>query len=254
MANVPNTAVILAAGMGSRLGERGRLQPKGFIQFDERPIIEHSLEKMRTAGICRVVIVTGHLAERYQDLAKRYTGLVELVHNPRYADSGSMYSLYQARERLKETFWLFESDLVYERNALVEMSQVEHCSALLLSGATGSGDEVYVEAAEDCLVNLSKQREQLGSNVLGELVGISRIEPDCFESMCERAERVFVDTLHMEYEHGLVAATTDVSVRCRQVADLAWSEVDTEEHWLRVRDRVYPEILRRDRQSNGENT
>jgi len=223
------------------------LRPKGFIQFDERPIIEYSLEKIKAVGIENVLIVTGHLSEYYQRLSECYNGFLELVHNPYYAESGSMYSLYQARERLQEPFWLFESDLVYECKALQELAKVERGSVLLLSGPTGSGDEVYVETTGDYLHNLSKCREQLGTYVRGELVGISRIEPDCFVHMCEYAEGVFAETLRMEYEHALLAASRDVPVLCRLLDNLAWTEVDTEEHWQRANDHVYPEILRRDR-------
>ena len=56
-------AVILAAGMGTRL--RGELddRPKGFIELGERPIIVESLERLRAAGIEDVVIVTGQACE-----------------------------------------------------------------------------------------------------------------------------------------------------------------------------------------------
>ncbi|KAF0815043.1 2-C-methyl-D-erythritol 4-phosphate cytidylyltransferase [Andreprevotia sp. IGB-42] len=247
MNKVPPLAVILAAGMGTRLGEQGQLAPKGFLQFGEDgPIIERSLAQMQDAGVERVVIVTGHLQHFYQELAARMPGLIELVHNPLYAESGSMYSLHTARERLTETFWLFESDLVYERKALDELARVHSGSALLLSGPTGSMDEVYAEASGDLLVNLSKDRSQLGANVLGELVGISRIEPDCFARMVSHSEQVFASTLKLEYEQALVGAARGGPVRCQLVEDLAWSEVDTEAHWQRVNDRVYPEILRRD--------
>ena len=41
-----------------------------------------------------------------------------MVHNPDYADSGSMYSLYCARDVIDEGFLLLESDLIYESRAL----------------------------------------------------------------------------------------------------------------------------------------
>lgn len=250
MHKAPPTAVILAAGLGLRFGERGQLRPKGFIEFDGLPIVELSILKMRDAGIRRVLIVTGHLAEFYQELAGRYPDLIELVHNPRYAESGSMYSLYCARERITGDFWLFESDLVYQRLALDELRQIDQGSALLMSGATGSKDEVYVEAADGLLRNLSKQREQLAS-VEGELVGISRIATDCYALMNQHAEQVFERSLRLEYEQALVAAAQQLPVTCRLVADLAWSEIDTEEHWQRVNKQVYPTIVARDRLWQG---
>ena len=63
------TAVILAAGMGTRLGERTKHEPKGFIRIGDTPIIEQSIRKLLKAGINRIVIGTGYLAEAYERLA-----------------------------------------------------------------------------------------------------------------------------------------------------------------------------------------
>jgi len=76
------TAVILAAGMGTRLEQIGSMIPKGFLQFSERPIIEESILKLRAFGIDRIVIVTGHLHFFYEGLRARYPDLITTVHNP----------------------------------------------------------------------------------------------------------------------------------------------------------------------------
>ena len=59
------TAIILAAGMGVRLKERGKLMPKGCLCLGEKPIFEESVLRLLAVGIERIVIVTGHLAEQY---------------------------------------------------------------------------------------------------------------------------------------------------------------------------------------------
>ena len=83
--------------MGIRLEERGKLTPKGLICLGERSIIEESILRLLAEGIERIVIVTGHLAEQFEPLQKRYGQRVQLVHNPEFADSGSMYSMHCAR-------------------------------------------------------------------------------------------------------------------------------------------------------------
>ncbi len=111
------TAVILAAGQGTRLDELGRQAPKGFLHLGTRPIVEESIRRLEHVGIERILIVTGHLAEFYDRLAAQYRGLIETVHNPRFAETGSLASLTAARELLDEDFLLLESDLVYEPRA-----------------------------------------------------------------------------------------------------------------------------------------
>lgn len=233
-------AVILAAGRGVRLGALGLPRPKGFIELGGRPIIERSLDCLAAAGVERVVIVTGHQADFYRQLAARRPG-IELVHNERYADSGSMYSLYLARDRVGSEFLLLESDLIYEGRAL-ETLATEKGDALLVSGWTQSGDEVYVEARGDRLSGLSKRRTDLTGELIGELVGISRLSPACLQAMCAHAEGVFRETLKLEYEQSLVAAARAMPVRCAFVPDLAWAEIDDASHLERARQRVFPRI------------
>jgi choline kinase len=240
----PREAVILAAGRGVRLGELGLPRPKGFIELGGQPIIERSLDRLAALGVERVVIVTGHQAQFYRGLAARRPG-IELVHNERYAESGSMYSLYVARESLSGEFLLLESDLIYERRALDTLRQ--HApEALLVSGPTRSGDEVYVEASGERLTGLSKRRAELTGEVIGELVGISRLSSACLGAMCAHAERMFRDTLKVEYEQALVAAAREIPVACPLVPDLAWAEIDDAQHLERARSGVLPRILERD--------
>lgn len=241
------TAVILAAGMGTRLKERGRELPKGFLQLGERPIIEESLARLARAGIERTIIVTGHLNQFYDELAARHGGQIETVHNPRYAGSGSMYSLYLARKRLDGDFLLLESDLIYEQRALTVVQQTRHPNLVLLSGTTRSGDEVYVETRDGQLVKMSKRREALGPNIAGELVGITRISSVLFRAMQEFAEVRFRRDLHVDYETDcLVGVAPTVPIHCEVVDNLLWSEIDDEAHLERAIKDIYPAICRRD--------
>lgn len=244
MVSTPQTAVILAAGRGQRYGEAGKLLPKGFIYLGDGPIIALSIQKILAAGIRDIVIVTGHLAEHYQALATHYPG-IRLVHNPDYADSGSMYSLACASTVISGDFWLFESDLVYERRALEVLAGQTEGSNILLSGTTHSQDEVYAEAPGGFLKQLSKNRADI-AELAGELVGISRIDAVCYQQMLAHARDFFRQSLKMEYEQALVMAAQQHPVACTRIADLAWSEIDTAEHWQRVKDFIYPLIQTRE--------
>lgn len=246
MTQKPDTAVILAAGCGRRMKAAGQERPKGFIEIGALPIAEESVIRLAAAGISRLIIVTGFLEEFYRGLAARYPELITLVHNPRFAESGSMYSLSLASDQIGGGILLLESDLVYEKKALAEILGAPARDAILISVPTDSGDEVYVEAEDGLLRAMSKDRSRLGPNVAGELVGISKLSDSCLGAMIRRAEKAFRETLHLDYEDALVAAAREVPVSCRLVPDLAWSEIDDEAQLSRVRRAVYPTILARD--------
>lgn len=239
------TAVILAAGRGTRLAGEVRDVPKGFLRLGTQPIIEESIARLADAGVRDVVVVTGHLASFYDDLARR-NPLVRTVHNPRFAESGSMYSLWCAREAVQGPFLLLESDLVYEPRALTHLLGQPGDDGILLSGPTQAGDEVYVATRDGCLLAMSKDRAALGARVTGELVGISRVSPGLFATMIQLADRAFATSLRYDYETDcLVAAGRERCIPCPLLPDLVWSEIDDPAHLARARDRIYPEILRR---------
>ncbi len=99
---------------------------------------------------------------------------------------------------------------------------------------------------DGCLRNMSKQAAALGGPPAGELVGISKISAELFQLMCVIAERAFASSLRFDYETDcLVAAGRERPIACPVVADLVWGEIDDPSHLARVRDTVYPEILRR---------
>ena len=243
-----DTAVILAAGMGTRLSGELDDRPKGFLRIGDRPIIEESIHSLAGAGIRNVIIVTGHHAEFYESLDVDLGASVRTVHNPRYAESGSMYSLYCARHALHDAFLLLESDLIYEPRALTELLAHSADDAILLSGPTGAGDEVFVATHEGCLAGMSKDAGSLGGahKIAGELVGISKISASLFRIMVRVAERAFTDSLDYDYETDcLVAAAAERRIACPVVPDLVWAEIDDPGHLARARETVYPEIRRR---------
>jgi choline kinase len=242
------TAVILAAGRGIRLGPLGRMIPKGFLELDgyRQPIVVQSIERLRARGIRRIVVVTGHLRTFYDELSACTAGLVTTVHNPHFAESGSWSSLACARELLGgEDFLLLESDLVYEARALDAALASPHADVVVVSGPTGSGDEVYVAAAGERIVAISKDPALRGGSV-GELVGISKLSGRLFGRLLEQSD----GDPGAEYETGALARIAPHEpVSYTLLPDLVWAEIDTPADFERVRRLVYPRLRRLEAQA-----
>lgn len=241
------TAVILAAGQGTRLRSELADRPKGFLRLGARPIIEESLLRLAAFGVEEIIIVTGFGAAHYEELARSYPGLVRTVYNAEFASSGSMYSLACAGVLTQGPFLLLESDLVYEPRALRVLLDHPAEDVILLSGPTGAGDEVYVHARDGRLLAMSKDRARLGAAVSGELVGISKISASLFALMQRIAAAAFERSLLFDYETDcLVQAASAHDVACALAPGLLWGEIDDPVHLRRAREDLYPQIARLD--------
>ena len=137
-----NTAAILAAGLGSRIKESHGDRPKGFIQIDSVPIIERSIDILKSHGISNIFIGTGHHSEHYERLAS--TRSLHCIKNPDYENTGSFYTLTNMKNELNTDFLLLESDLIYEARAITRIIENSQPNVILASGETNSGDEVFI--------------------------------------------------------------------------------------------------------------
>ena len=240
---VVETAVILAAGLGSRLKDRTKEKPKGFLEIENKAIIERSIQKLIDAGISTIIIGTGYLSDHYDRLKGKYSQIITCK-STRYAKTGSMYTLYNLRDLIEGDFLLLESDLLYEKSGLNELLSDPRPDIILASGKTGSKDEVYIQAdSNNNLVNMSKSATDL-THISGELVGISKISLSTFSEMILYAEHQFEQgnyTFH--YEDDFVGISSSADIYIKKIENYCWCEIDDENHLKRAITLIYPRII-----------
>lgn len=234
-------AVILGAGLGSRLKGRAEAMPKGFLELGGVAMVERSVRKLIAAGVERIIIGTGHCAGYYDDLAAKYH-IIETVLNPAYATSGSMRTLYELAGKVQHDFFLLESDLVYDEQGLFALANDPRPDLILASGPTASGDEVYLECGPDGrLLRLSKVLAELSRND-GELVGITKLSKAALGRMCSYAESMFPAKPMLEYEHAMAGASAVEPVFIKKLEHYLWREIDDESHLAMAVEKIFPRI------------
>ncbi len=223
------TAVIMAAGLGTRFGAQTELMPKGFIPFKGIPMVERSVRTLIDCGIKRIIIGTGYHKEYYEALAGRYSG-IQCVFSPRFAETNSMYTLWNCREAIGDNdFLLLESDLVFEKKAVSELLECPFDSAMLIAPVTKFQDQYYVQMNERYeLVNCSVDREKIIPS--GELVGIHKLSNSFYRTLCAEYEKIVKEKPKLGYEFQLL----DVSQRIKpmnvlKLEHLQWYEIDDEQ-------------------------
>ena len=110
-------AIILAAGMGRRLGELTGDNTKCMLKVNGVRLIDRALECLKEVGVSKLILVVGYKAQNVMDyVGNNYKGMeIIYVENPIYDKTNNIYSLYLAKDYLlAEDTLLLESDLIYE--------------------------------------------------------------------------------------------------------------------------------------------
>lgn len=202
--------------------------PKGLLKVNERPIIEESITNLVGAGIERILMVTGHLAEKYEYLHKMFPGLIHPIHNVSYALSGSMHSLSLAATYIDETFLLLEADLVYEKRAVIECLHHPGANVIILGGTTGHEGGLIVESRQGKLHKMTKASGLTKVQGASEFIGISKLSRHLFQAMLTIAAvaspAVILENYEIDY---LAAAALTSPIDCRLLPDLRWVNINS---------------------------
>lgn len=117
------TALLLAAGTGSRLFPLTENSPKCLTEVNGIPILERLIFSLQEHGFKKLVVITGYLCKSIMDYLGEQVGSIsiEYIHSSLYKTTNNIYSLWMARNIIKEPFVLFESDLIFDTDLLKDM-------------------------------------------------------------------------------------------------------------------------------------
>ena len=110
-------AIILAAGMGKRLGDLTKDNTKCMIKVNGTYLIDRLLSQLDSLNLERIILVIGYQGEKLRTHIEKQSRNtpIEYIYNPVYNKTNNIYSLYLAKEELqKQDTLLIESDLIFE--------------------------------------------------------------------------------------------------------------------------------------------
>ena len=118
-------AIILAAGMGTRLRPLTVDKPKCMVEVNGTPMVEQQIKFLKEFGINDITLVSGYKAESLDFLREKYG--VDIVFNDKFDVCNNIYSMYLVRDRLKDTFVL-EGDVYMHKTCLSAKSHSTYFS------------------------------------------------------------------------------------------------------------------------------
>ena len=162
-------AIILAAGMGRRLGELTKNNTKCRVEVNGVKLIDRVLTYLSHLNLKRIVIVVGYKAENLVNyIENQYGNLnVEFVENTIYDKTNNIYSLALAKDKFKEDdTLLLESDLIYEESMLRLLVDNQQPDLALVAKYEKWMDGTMVTIDDDCnILNFISKKEFKQSEV-----------------------------------------------------------------------------------------
>ncbi|QBS37573.1 phosphocholine cytidylyltransferase family protein [Thermaerobacter sp. FW80] len=249
-------AVILGAGVGSRLGPLTADRPKALLPLADGgdTFLDHSLRCLQGTPVRQVHVVGGHafaaleahVAARWGDWLRR--GVLVLRRFPDFRTVNNIGTLYFARAAFVEPCLLLNSDIVYHpailRRALEHMAQEADQSFMVVDGSVDlAEEEMKVAVGEEGFLRAVSKRLAPAESA-GEYIGILYLTPaDADVVLSAAADLLAAGRTDLYYEDVIHSVLDRIRLRPLFIDGLPWTEVDTVEDYQRAR-ALYSELKR----------
>jgi choline kinase len=243
--------VLLAAGVGQRLGKISGNKPKCLLRFDGSSLLQRHLEILHHYGIKEIIIVTGFKAGLIEEEAGRSnaSSIIKLVHNPAY-EKGSIISMLTGLEILANDndFMLMDADVLYDHRIIERLINTSSNNCFLLDRDFEAGEE----PVKLCVRNgqLMEFRKKIADNLhcdyQGESVGFFRFTKDTANRLIQTAngylQRGEDDQPYEECIRDLLLADPG-NFGFEDITGLNWIEIDFPEDVNKAKNDILPHIL-----------
>jgi len=242
-------AVLLAAGVGRRLGDHGQ-RPKALLEFGGASLLRRHLGILRSAGVAELVIAVGYQAEMIEReiVACGAGGFARTIMNPDYRE-GSIVSFWAVREAMTAggDVLLMDADVLYDHRMIDRLMDTVHANCFLMDRDIEPGEEpVKICVRGGGIVDFEK-KVGTDHDYHGESVGFFRFADDVARRLVAVAEEdIASGRRERMYEHAIrdvLLASPEGTFGFEDVTGLPWIEIDYAEDVRRARDEVLPRLV-----------
>ena len=241
------TALLLAAGTGSRLQPLTDDLPKCLTEINDTTILERLVFGLQSWEFERLVVVVGHMNDCLRDyLDSIESGLtIEYVSSAKYRTTNNIYSLWAARHAIQEPFLLLECDLIFDDALLGKMLEPDRIavSRILpwMNGTTVSLNHsqrvIRFHMGEDLSPETASQKT--GTHKTVNMYSFSQLS---WQRITQRLEEFISAGRVNGYYEAVFAEMVvkgDISFEAVFFDDQCWYEIDTLDD-LREAERLFP--------------
>lgn len=188
-------AVILAAGIASRLRPLTDSTPKCLLKVGSKCLLGRTIDSLISNGFEEFVVVTGYLKEMIEDyISTNYPNLkVEYIFNEKYASTNNIYSLWMTKDAVKDQdIILLDSDILFDSLIITALLESSHKNCLALNSHELGDEEIKVIVDE---TNRIKEISKVCSikDAVGESVGIEKFSASLVKELFEEMDDMILN-------------------------------------------------------------
>ena len=228
-------AIILAAGVGSRIRPLTDHCPKSMLIINGKTILEMMISHIQACGINEIVFVLGYLQEKIKNYVNtRFPDLItHYITNEKYEVTNTGYSLMLTKNFVQNsTFIKFDADVVFDINILKNLIASEYDNCLCIDKNINlDAEEIKVILKDDNRV-LKASKTVNPEDAIGESIGIEKISGEAACALFNELELMMKDEqYHQEYYEAAYERMIekDVPFHALDISGLKWTEIDTKE-------------------------
>lgn len=243
-------AVMLAAGLGSRLYGKGEDQPpKVLLRFEGKTLLQRHVEILKACGIEELVMVLGYRKDEIEAELRAIgaDGFVRTYYNPDYHD-GPVVSLWKARDVLKsgQDILFMDADVLYPPLLIERLIGSPHGTCLLYDGNIDAGeDPVRICVRDGLIADFGKMIEGDFDSV-GEWPGFMKMSPEIASRIADATARyVEAGDVRLAYEPAMrdvMMESAPGTFGFEDITGVPWIEIDFPSDLVRAQHIIYPQV------------
>ncbi len=237
--------LILAAGMGTRLGERTKDIPKVMMDVEGKPLIMYALQRLYEQHVTETIIVVGYKKEYIMEKCGDHYKEMKLTYviNDLYETTNNVYSFYLATEQIRDDLLMVEGDLLFSGELLERTLADKHdCNIVVSRYNRNTMNGTVIKARDDVaseLITKKFQGEGFDYDSAWKTVNIYYFSCE-FMKKFSRMLELYVETGNLNNYYELVLGALiyygDDDIRIVVVDEDDWFEIDDEKDLLIARE------------------
>lgn len=235
-------AIILAAGIGSRLRPKTNRVPKCLVKVNKKPILRYQIEALIEAGVDEFVIVTGYRHAQVAGYLQSQPSLAgqkiqfNLVHNKDFRTTNNLHSLWTAADWLREDTFIINGDVIFDP-AIVKGMAGSKTSLIAIEPKTYYEESMKVRvnsAREVC--NISKQiPQEFAEGVSIDVYWFTKEDADTLREYVDIAIEIDEQShIWTEQLFNELFANAHIRPKAHDIGTSLWWEIDNHEDLIRA--------------------